>query len=74
MSAAETAAANLGKRAGETFARDGVPARNPFQGKNDELAKPWRRAYMAAAKPKKARAARRPDTASSTTRETRRDI
>lgn len=53
--AAKTAAANLGKRAGETFAGDGVPARNPFQGKSDDLAKAWRRAYMAAAKPKRLR-------------------
>ena len=58
--AAKTAAQRLGARAGETFTGDGVPARNPFQGKNDELAKAWRRAYMAAAKPKRIRA-RRPN-------------
>lgn len=53
--AAKGVAQRLGTRAGETFTSDGVPARNPFQGKNDELAKAWRRAYMAASKPKKVR-------------------
>lgn len=44
------AAAAMGARAGEKFARQGIPSRNPFDGGRgrEELAAAWRRAYFAA--------------------------
>jgi hypothetical protein len=50
---AAAAAAQMGTRAGESFRDTGVPTRNPFRGKAPALAAAWRRAYFAAARPKR---------------------
>lgn len=51
---AAQAATKLGTAAGDTFRETGVPSRNPLQGKGDpKLAAAWRRAYLAAAKPRR---------------------
>lgn len=56
---AEEAAARLGTTAGERFVDTGVPSKNPLQGKGTpKLAAAWRRAYLAAAKPKEIRRGR----------------
>jgi hypothetical protein len=49
---ATAAAARMGARAGERYARTGIPATNPFTGKRgrDDLAAAWRRAYFGAMK------------------------
>jgi hypothetical protein len=48
MTAAADAARRMGARAGETFARTGVPTRCPFAGGRAELVEAWRRGYFAA--------------------------
>lgn len=53
---AEQAAEKLGTSAGRRFQSTGVPVKNPLEMKGPKgLAAAWRRAYLAAATPRKIR-------------------